>query len=184
MKKFSSIIISALLSFIISGMIMMAFYLISRKNYFQEKDQTLNQALLKIISSDEWVLAKGYYGEIIYDSTNADKRKRVYAEGLVRAGIRLGEIETQLTEKDITIFYPGPRLLGVDLKRHLYLSDKIDENFYNEVLLIAKARLFKQAVNEGILEEAEQRLITELTLLAQNFYPGISVVVRKKELTR
>lgn len=180
MKK-SSVIISATFSFIITAMIIIAFYLVSRKSHFQEKNQTFDQVLIQVISSDEWVLAKGYYGVIIDDS---DKKNRVYAEGLVRVGIKLRDIETHLSENDLTIFYPSPRLLGVDIKKHLSFSDKIDENFYNEALLTAKPRLFKQALSEGILEEAEKRLTTELTSLAQNFYPDIKVEIRKKEIIK
>ena len=101
-------------------------------------------------------------------------------EGVVRYGIRVGQLETHTVGDELTILYPAPMPLAIDLKKHLYFPETMDRDQYNAALLEAKPRLVKQALKEGILEEAEQRLQTELPALARELAPGAKVVLRKK----
>jgi len=179
MRKILSFLALILISTLIFSGALILYDLASRSRPAAQKE-SLDQALLKVIASDEWVLAKGYYSAVIYDSGGPDKKPLAYVEGVVRAGIKIRELEMNPAGAELTILYPAPRVLGVDLSKHLNFSEKPDRDLYNAALLEAKPALMKEALKEGILAEAEQRLRTELPALAQDLAAATSVTFGKK----
>ncbi len=144
--------------------------------------QTLSLVFSSAFPSQELVVAKGYYGVMV---KKEQKSPPIYLEGIVRVGIDLNELKFEEKQGMVFIFYPPPRLLGVDLTRHINFSEKLDKEFYNQTLRTANFYLFQQAKKEGILRQAEARLKKELFQLAQalfidkkiNIYPKLK---RKK----
>jgi len=143
------------------------------------KTESLETALKQVIGAGEWVLAKGYYSAVISEPDEKNKQAEVYFEGLVRVGIDLADLEFRQEPLTIAVYYPAPRLLGVDLGKDLYFAEKFDRGLYNDALFRAKHALFRQAVNEGIGERAEENLRSELELLASELAPGSRVVMVK-----
>jgi len=177
--KFLIILLLTLLSFLASYKFLLHIY---PKNQSANVTQvTIKQALSRVTGSDQWVLAKGYYGIVVYDPDDEDKERPVYFGGVVMVGINVSEIEAHQAGQELTILYPSPGLIGVDLKEHRYFSDENDQRFYNEALMEAKPKLYDEAIKEGILTEAEQRLETELKLLVQNLAPDKVITLMKKE---
>lgn len=136
--------------------------------------QSLSLTFTRAFPGNELVLAKGYYGtELRKEKGSAP----IYLEGVVRVGIKLKDLKVEEREGVIYIFYPSPRLLGVDLAHYLDFSEELDEEFHNQVLRSANFYLFQQAGKEGILKEAEIKLRKLLSQLSKVIYPDKPVII-------
>ena len=146
----------------------------------QEKQESLEVTLTEVIGTGEWVLAKGYYSAVIFEPDEENQKAEIYVEGAVRMGLALKDIEIRRDGQNLEIYYPEPRLLGVDLAQNMYLSDGFDQELYNQALSSAKFRLFSEALKEGIARQAEDNLLKQISLLARSISPGAGIRLEKK----